>query len=101
MEYDSTISAIVCRFLDQTDTSVKSCTAKYGQCGEVLADTSQGNSTVEVPNRIELSVDPGILDCYSVIASSSTATAVVEGKREAGEYIDDIEYYYKCFYTHV
>ena len=88
MEYDSTISAIVCRFLDQTDTSVKSCTAKYGQCGQVLAYTSQGNSTMETPNRIELIVDPGRLDCYVVTASSDTATVVVYGMRmtTASEY---------------
>ena len=73
---------------------MKSCTVMYGQCGDVLAYTSQGNSTVETPNHIELSVDPGMLDCYSVTASSGTATAVVEGRREAGEYINDIKYYY-------
>ena len=81
---------------------MKSCIAKYRQCGEVLAYASQGNSSMEAPNRIKLSVDPGSLDCYSVTASSSTATAVVEGKRDqAGEYIDDIKYYCKCFYVHV
>ena len=67
---------------------MKSCIAKYGQCGEVLVYASQGNSTVENPNRIELNVDPGILDCYVVTASSDTATVVVNGTRvtTASEY---------------
>ena len=84
------MSAIVCTFLDQTDSSVKSCTVKYGQCDGMLAYTSQGNSTsaVNTPNRIALNVDGERLDCYVVIASSAAITVVVNGTRmtTASEY---------------
>ena len=71
------------------DTSVKSCTIMYGQCGQMAAFTSQGNSTVETPNHIILNVDPGSLNCYVVMASSDTVTVIVEGRRmnTAGELI--------------
>ena len=83
-----TTSAIVCKFLNEIDISVKLCAVMYGRCGEVLAYTTQENSTLESPNRIALRVDPGSLDCYVVTASSDTATVIVEGKRATGEYIN-------------
>lgn len=85
-----TTSTIVCLFLNQTDTSIKSCTISYGQCGEVPAYTSWKNSTVESPNLIALAVDYGSLDCYEVTARSGTTIVIVEGKRVAGEYINII-----------
>ena len=74
-------STIVCQFMNQTNISVKSCTVMYGQCGQMLAYASQGNSTVETSNYISLSVKADHFECYVVTASSDTVTVVVEGQR--------------------
>ena len=83
VEYSATLSAIICRFLNQTDTSVKSCTVMYGPCDQQSVKTTQGKTTLEAPNYIELHVDftGGSLDCYVVTASSGTSSVVVEARR--------------------
>ena len=79
VEYDRIASTITCRFLDETDTSVKLCTVMYGECGQELVQTTQGSSTMETPNNIVLSVDANKnLECYSVTASSDLVTVIVE-----------------------
>ena len=78
MKYDKTASTIKCRFLDETDTSVKLCTVLYGECGQELVQTTQGSSTMETPNNIVLSVDANVLECYSVTASSDVLTVIVD-----------------------
>ena len=78
MEYDRAASKITCRFLDETDTSVKFCTVMYGECGQELVQTAQRSSTVETPNNIVLSVDANVLECYVVTASSDLLTVIVD-----------------------
>ena len=81
MEYNETSSAIICRFVDKLDTSIKSCVVMYGQCGQELL-TARGNSTVEAPNTISLLVDSDRIDCYVVTASSGSFTVIVESMVE-------------------
>ena len=79
MEYDRTVSTITCRFLDETDTSVKSCNVTYGQCGQ--ESRQLGNySTMGAPNivYIKLPVDSGSLECYNVTASSDVFTVIIQ-----------------------
>ena len=79
VEYLSTTSTITCAFLDQTDTSIKSCSVMYGQqCEEMLIPGSQQNSTAEDPYSITLSV-PENINCYEITASNGSFTIVVEG----------------------
>lgn len=82
VEYNTARSTIICRFLNETDTSVKSCTVMYGQCDQQLVKTAPGRSTIEAPNYIELRVDPAwsTLDCYIVTASSDTFIVMVEAR---------------------
>ena len=69
---------ITCTFLDQQDTSIKSCTVTYGLCNEELVNTVQRNSTEETPNRISLQVNGNTFECYTVTASSATSSVIVE-----------------------
>ena len=75
-------STITCRFLDESDTSVKSCNVTYGRCGQELTQPRQlGNfSTMEAPNTvyIKLPVNSNSLDCYNVTASSDVFTVIVQ-----------------------
>ena len=82
VEFNTTTSTIICRFLNQTDTSVKSCAVMYGQCDQELVGSQQGKSTMEAPNYIELRVDPAGsgLDCYVVTASSEVFSVMVEAR---------------------
>ena len=80
VEYSSLTSTIVCHFLSETDTSMKSCSIIYGQCGQMLGDIPQVNSTAEIANSIVLNVDPDDVDCYIVIANNETVSVIVEGK---------------------
>ena len=80
MEHESSPSRITCQFLNESDTSLKSCTVQYGNYDETLAYISRGNSTVEAPNKIALNVDPGRLGCYVVTASSDTISILIEGR---------------------
>ena len=73
-------SVITCRFLNELDTSIKSCLVMYGQCGQELDQTTRGNSTVEDPNTILLPVDSIRLDCYVVIANSGSFTVIVDSQ---------------------
>ena len=75
-----TTPAIICRFLNELDTSIKSCVVMYGQCGQELDQTAQGNSTMEDPNTIPLPVDSDRIDCYVVTASSGSFTVIVDSQ---------------------
>ena len=95
VEYESSQSRIICQFLNKSDVSLKSCSVRYGNCdgsktSAVLPYSSQGNSTVEAPNIIELNVDPGRLACYLVTASSDSFSILIEGTsrmKSAGKFI--------------
>jgi hypothetical protein len=76
VEYDSDASIITCNFLDETDTSIKSCSLQ--QCDQMLASGPVQNSTVEAPNSVPLSVATEDSDCYLVTASSNSFRITVE-----------------------
>ena len=82
VEYDRMTSSITCRFLDETDTSIKSCSVTYGQCSQVPGQVGQlGNSsTMETPNvvYIKIPVSGDDLKCYNVTASSDVFTVIVQ-----------------------
>lgn len=81
VQYNSTTSTVVCDFLDKMDTSIKTCSIKYGQCNpQFLNSTAEANSTLEAPNYIVLYVTQGIIDCYVVKASSGGITILVDGR---------------------
>ena len=95
VEYESSQSRIICQFLNKSDVALKSCSVLYGNCDDsrtsaVLPYSSQGNSTVEAPNKIELNLDPGRLVCYLVTASSDSFSILIEGTsrmKSAGKFI--------------
>ena len=82
------MSTITCRFLNETDTSVKSCNVTYGQCGKELIQPRQlGNhSTMGAPNivYIKFPVDAASLECYNVTASSDVFTVIIQAM-DSGE----------------
>ena len=88
-------SAITCTFLNDLDTSIKSCVVMYGQCGQELKQTTQGNSTVEDPNTISLPVDSDRIDCYVVTASSGLFSVIVDSQAEIGRKGNQIYALYK------
>ena len=75
VEYNSASSAIICKFVNLTD-SLKSCTVLYGRHNEI-PDRSTGQSSTL--NSITLKVDSNYLEYYYVTASSSNVTVSVEG----------------------
>ena len=80
VEYDATLSRVVCKFLNQTDASVKSCFVRYGQCGGQLIQNVHENSTLEAPNSVILKVDHSTFDCYAITATNGVVTIIVEGR---------------------
>ena len=76
VRYDSTTSTITCNFLDEADTSIKSCSLR--QCDEMLASGPEQNITVEVSNFIELNGATENSNCYLVTASNSSFRITVE-----------------------
>ena len=82
VEYDSATSTIACNFLNETDTSIKSCSLQ--KCDQMLASSTGQNSSVEAPNSILLSVATGDSDCYLVTASSTSFRTTVEVRTSMG-----------------
>ena len=82
VEYDSATSTITCNFLDETDTSIKSCSLQ--ECDQMLASVPGLNSTVETPNSIALSVATGDSDCFLVTASNTSFRTSVEIRTSVG-----------------
>ena len=81
MQYNSTASKIICNFLNQFDTSIKSCQVTYGECGTGQTQSVPGNSTSETPNTVILTVMFGDgSTCYNVTASNGNFTVMVEGR---------------------
>ena len=79
VQYDSIRSTITCDFLDETDTSIKSCSVVYGQqCDQMLVPGPQQSSTLEAPNSITLKVDSENFNCYVVTASNDSFTIIEE-----------------------
>ena len=98
VKYNSDTSTILCQFLTQT-TTPRSCTIKYGQCTQMLIYESEDNSTL---NPISLKVDPAMLECYVVTASSNEITVLVEGQRlmRAGNFVQHNSKFLHSICTH-
>ena len=81
VRYDSSDSTISCAFLNQTDTSIKSCSVNYGPCGQQQSQTTvSGMSTVASPNTVTLSIKPRGTFCYTVSASNRDFTIEIDGR---------------------
>ena len=79
--YDSTTSTIFCTFLNELDTTEKSCSIKYGLCNQELVNSTQGFSTTKTPNSVSLKLtdlSDGVY-CYVVSASSDNIAINVKG----------------------
>ena len=67
---------------------------EYSVCNQQQVFTTEGNSTLELPNRVTLQFSlPGDSDCYmyTIRASDGTNTVVVEGRmNQSGKH--DIHY---------
>ena len=80
-----TESTVSCVFLNQSDTSEKTCCVTHRLCDQkILENTLRCNKDSTYNNVIELEVYFGHLStsqkyCYAVIASNDTYTVKVEG----------------------
>ena len=91
MIVDLLSSAVICKFINQQNNNVKSCTIAYGP-GETCSNLSNhglSSRTTVTPDSVvinlpELSQTDGILYCYLVTASNDSFTAVVEGMFSTG-----------------
>lgn len=76
MQYNSATSTITCTFLNQSDTSLKSCSIRYGSCDQQQRKTVQENSS---SSKITLSLKSQNSFCYTAIARNSTFAVAVQG----------------------
>ena len=89
--YDEDTNSIFCRFLNQDDTTVKSCSVEYVQCQRKLISTQkQQNATnTGVPNTLQIMLtfddSDGAKYCYEVKASNSSYTLHVDGILNRGK----------------
>ena len=86
MNYDSSTSTILCTFLNELDTTEKSCSIRYGLCNQELVNSAQAFSTTETPNSVSLKLTD-LSDgayCYVVTASSDNTTIKVKGNLSKG-----------------
>ena len=75
-------SAISCIFIDELDTSEKSCSVVYGLCNEAqmkLAALSPNTTSSSATLDLILS-DSSATYCYNLTASNSTYEIMVEGR---------------------
>ena len=93
VKYDEMSSTITCTFLNELDTSIKSCVVMYGHCGQKLNQTTRGNSTVEDPNIISLPVNSNRIACFVVTANSGSLTVLVDSQAEIGRKGNQIDAY--------
>ena len=81
VSYDPTATTISCVYENQLDSSPKSCSIKYGVCGQEMS-TTQGTTTVESPFMVILRLNSSTINpmnCYVVTASNETFTLMVKG----------------------
>ena len=93
MEYKTKDKTVLCTFLNPLDTSQKSCSVRYGQCGQELSrrmesESRDGGSNNVISFKLNIEGNDQTL-CYAITASNSTYTIIVEG--QIGEYI--LKYY--------
>ena len=82
--FDSVTNKFHCSFLNQQDTSGKSCNVSYALCGDHLLQTEVGFTNTERPNRVEiqLNLPESRLNtyCYITAASNDTFKILIEGR---------------------
>ena len=77
-------TTLSCTFLSELDTSLKSCTVRYGICG-LEEYTIQGNVSDESPFEISIGLKSSIVEstnnncCYIVTARNGTYEIIVNG----------------------
>ena len=81
----SSVSIISCEFLNQSDTSEKTCCATYKSCNKKEPGNTQ-TCDRDSPYNIQLEVVDESYDCYTVTASNDTYTVKVEGTFNIGSY---------------
>ena len=70
---------ISCTFENRLDSSPKSCSVKYGTCGQEMY-TTQGNTIDEFIIRLKLNSSiASLMNCYVVTASNGTYDIMVNG----------------------
>ena len=91
----SSKSTISCVFLNQSDTSNKTCCITHILCGQTAGPTTVQECNNIFPYRIEVNVSGRSKQtyCYVVTASNDTYTVIVNGS-----FIPGIIYLY-CFYA--
>ena len=90
--FNLALSTVFCKFLDQQDSTVKSCIIEYGpsrSCGDLL-HKQQNNastiSTVAIDLRDQPQLFEEIMHCFVVTASSKTFTLKVKGSFNTCKY---------------
>ena len=84
VQYNSATSIITCTFLNQSDTSLKSCIIRYGSCDQQQRKTVQGNSS---SSKITLSLESQNSFRYTAIARNGTFAVAVQGSIIVGMYV--------------
>ena len=70
-------AALTCQFLSSQISVEKTCHVDYSVCGQEQIISTEGNSTLEIPNRVILQLSlPSGSDCYTytVIASDGVSS---------------------------
>lgn len=82
VQYDSATSTISCVFLNELDTSEKSCSIRYGLCGQEQTEMPADNTTTSsvILNLDLTSIDTSRMYCYSITARNRTYTVIVDGR---------------------
>ena len=86
VQYNSADSTISCTFINQMNTSIKSCNVTYGICGQNLKQTVQGSTSLMFPNTVVLKLMYNSSFCYAVTATNNSFTVVVEGSAQSKLY---------------
>ena len=85
VQYNSVDSTISCTFLNQMDTSIKSCSITYGPCGQNRTQRVEERSSLALPNNVTLMITLHASGsyCYTVTASNDNFTIAVEGQLQS------------------
>lgn len=87
--YDEDTTSIFCRFLNQQDTTDKTCSIEYVQCQRrLISIPKQLNATdTGIPNTFQINIDDSdeATYCYRVKASNSSYTVHVDGTLNLGK----------------
>ena len=78
IEHEAT-STVICRFQSHLDTTVKTCSIRYGQCNKNLSQYAEAMSTADIIS-LKLSLElANQMYCYAIKATNGTFTVIVEG----------------------